>query len=243
LRIGIYHYHGPDTGTAMNSSGGNLSAQNRRNLTDILAAVKAAGFAEIEVAFHPLGANAPDTWSRFDEVLYQENWSLIQNLHPIIAAAGVLYRIDLMNEGAPTLNQNPLRDYAKRLWSDYTSTFGKADTVGFSIIGDPARIQQLPAVYGGNPPNVFDLHFYDNEYQSFRATNDAMNQIGYHQGWVLGEAYYNDAVAAKDLHRASIDTTRRIYYLTQWPITRTRHCADVDIASPAHYSNYSTQGF
>ncbi|WP_158891990.1 hypothetical protein [Amycolatopsis anabasis] len=243
LRIGVFHHRGPDTGTVMDSTGGDLSPANRRNLADLLAAVKAAGFAEVEVAFHPIGDSAPYNWAAFDEGRYQENWNLIHHLRPIIAGAGIPYRIDLMNEGAPAPNQPALRDYAKRLWTDYTHTHGKADTVGFSVIGDPARIGQLPAVYGDNQPYVFDLHFYEAEYAAFVAAHDAMNQLGYHQGWILGEAYYNDAVAAVDLRRASNATGRQVHYLTQWPLTRARTCPDVDVAPPADFGAYTAQGF
>ena len=243
LRIPIFHYRHADNGTVMDSTGGDLSPQNRQNLTDLLAAVKAAGFAEIEVGFFPIAMNAAYNWTAFDENMYQENWNLIYHLRPIIAGAGIPYKIDLMNEGLPTPAQTALRDYDKRLWIDYNHVFGKADTVGFSIIGDPLRIGQLDAVYGGNQPYLFDLHFYDNEYNAFVAAHTKMASMGYTQGWILGEGYYNDTAAASDFRRASADTGRQVYYLTQWPLSRARTCADVDVAPPTAFSAYTAQGF
>jgi hypothetical protein len=248
LRIGIFHGHGLNTGTVMDSTGGDLSPQNRSNFAALLAAVKRAGFAEIEVAFHPVGPNWAPGWGGWNEGLFQENWNLISNLRPIISAAGIPYRIDLHNEAIPAPNQPVLLEYAKRLWASYTSTFGRGDTVGFSVIGDePARIAMMPQVYGDTQPYLFDLHFYggvqDNEYLSFLAAHDQMKQLGYVQGWIIGEAYYNDPIAADRLRAAIHDTGRTVYYLTQWPLTRARTCPDVDVAPPTAFDAYVRAGF
>jgi hypothetical protein len=249
LRIGIFHQHGPDSGTVMDSSGGDLSPANRRQLTELLAAVKAAGFQEIEVAFMPLGDDNPHGWSAMDEPAYQEDWGVIANLHPLIAAAGIPYRIDLLNEGMPMSNEPVLRSYAQRLWADYTAAFGSADTVGFSMtvwIAD--RATQLSAVYGSNPPDAFDLHLYGDswngdEYSQFVDADRKMTSLGYHQPWVIGETYFDDGTAADGIRRAIADTGRQVLYLTQWPLTRQQKCADVDEAPPVTFAAYQSDGF
>lgn len=249
LLIGIFHWHGSDTGTAMDSMGGNLSAQNRQNLTDLLASVKQAGFAEIGITFNPVAYNDPSSWKVWDEGLYQENWNLIHNLRPIIQQAGIPYRIDLMNEGIPSTNQPVLLQYTKRLWSDYTYTHGKNDTFGFSVIGnEAARVNRIKEVYGSNPPSVFNFHFYGtaqmNEYTQFVNAHNKLNSFGYKtQGVVVGETFYNDATAAYNLQRASTATGRAIPYLTQWPLTREQKCAHVDVAPPVSFSNFIARGF
>lgn len=249
LRVLVYHHRGADTGTAMDSTGGDLSARNRQNLTDLLGAVVAAGFAEIQVSFLPIGDNFAANWSAWNEDLYQENWNLIHNLRPIVAGAGLQYRIDLCNEAIPTSGQATLLRYAQRLWTDYTGTFGKDDTVGFSIIGmDTDRIAQIPAVYQGNPPNLFDFHFYGSdtadEYQQFVAAHQIMNQQGFSgQGWTISEVYYDDATAADNLHRAIADTGRTVFYLLQWPLEKGSSCSDVSVAPPADFGAYAAQGF
>jgi len=253
LRIGIFHLNASDglSGTLMNSTGGNLSQQNRQNLTNLLAAVKQAGFSEIEIAYHPQGGNNPATWSSWNESVYQENWNLIYNLRPLLIASGIQYRVDLMNEATPAVNQPVLAQYAKRLWSDYTYTFGRNDTFGFSIgiaaAADINRIDQMKAIYGTTPPYVFDLHFYGSpqytENQEFVAADTKMKKLGYTQGWVIGEGYYNDATAAAGFKAAITSTKRTVYYLLQWPLTRQRTCADVDVASPTSFSAYINQGF
>jgi hypothetical protein len=249
LRIGIFHQHGPDSGTVMDSSSGDLSPVDRQQLTEFLAAVKAAGFQEIEVAFLPIGDDDPHGWSAMDESAYREDWGVISNLHPLIADAGIPYRIDLLNEGMPMSDESVLRSYAQRLWSDYTAAFGRDDTVGFSMtvwIAD--RATQLAAVYGSNPPDVFDVHLYGDdwngdEYKQFVDADQQMTSLGYHQQWIVGETYFDDGAAADGIRRAIADTGRQVRYLTQWPLTRQRKCADVDQAPPVTFAAFQSDGF
>jgi hypothetical protein len=260
LRIGIFHGRGLNTGTVMDSSGGNLSSQNRKNLTDLLATIKAKGFSEVMIAFHPQGPNVPLTWPSWNEDLYQENWNLIYNLRPIIKNSGLLYRIDLMNEGTPTSSQSMLLQYAQRLWADYTyrmriedgasnNPYGKNDTLGFSIIGSSLdRIGRVPAIYNGNVPHLFSLHFYGDssksEYQQFVDAHNAMNSRGLGpQGWIIGEAFYQDTQAAQHFRNAINQTGRTVHYLTQWPLTRDRSCEHANKAPPSEYSAYIQQNF
>lgn len=248
LRIGIFHGRGIASGTVLNSTGGNLALQNRSNLAGLLAAVKQAGFVEVEVAFHPVGPNWAPGWAAWDESLFQENWSVIANLRPIIRGAGLHYRIDLHNEAIPAPSQPVLLEYGRRLWQTYISAFGRDDTVGFSVIGDERdRIARIPEVYGDKPPYLFDMHFYDrgegNEYVNFVTAHDLLKSLGYSQGWIIGEAYYNDPTAAGHLSAALRDTGRTVFYLTQWPLTRARTCTDVDVSAPTEFDAYVRAGF
>ncbi|MFB9686796.1 hypothetical protein [Amycolatopsis plumensis] len=191
LRVPIYHRRGPETGTLMDSTGGNLMAQNRRNLADFLSSVRRVGFEEILVAFMPVGENAAHTWTEWREDVYQENWNLVHNLRSIVMGAGIHYRIDLCNEAIPAPSQPMLLAYAQRLWTDYTHVYGRNDTLGFSVIPDPSRIMRIPEVYRGNGPYVYDFHFYPgaggDEYQRFMAAHVLMNDMGLgRQGWVVG---------------------------------------------------------
>jgi hypothetical protein len=54
LRIPIYFGRGLNTGTVMDSTGGNLSPRFRNNLANFLNSVRQHGFVEIEVSFHPI---------------------------------------------------------------------------------------------------------------------------------------------------------------------------------------------
>jgi hypothetical protein len=255
LRIHIIHRHRADTGTAMDSTGGNLSAQNRQNLSDLLRAIADAGFAEIQVTFMPIGENDAST-KDWNKELYQENRDLIYNLRPIIAGAGIQYRIDLCNEAVPTSDQPVLLDYARRLWNDYTHDVGMNDTCGFSTIGFPGRIAQIPQVYGKNPPYLFDFHFYRrntlvDEGGLFTTAHNMMNQFGYtNQGWTISEAFYNDSTAARTLRQAIDSTGRTVFYLLQWPVQAPRidfptpTCPDATAPTPpVNFAAYTAQGF
>lgn len=252
LRLGLFHQHGPDSGTVMNSTGGDLSAANRRNLADVLAAVKAAGFEEIELGFFPIGAADPHGWTAWDEGQYQENRKLIGNVRGIVAKAGIRYQLDLLNEGMPMSNETMLQQYTHKLWADYTAAYGKGDTVGFSMtVWIAGRAQQIPAVYGGDVPNLFDIHLYgdDNgngdEYQQFVDAHKELASHGYTQGWIIGEAYYDDQTAAAGIARAIKDTGQVVFYLTQWQLTRQDACHDktVDVAPPVDFGHYLAAGF
>jgi hypothetical protein len=251
LRIPIYHARGIDTGTVMDSTGGNLAPQFLTNLTNLLAAIKAAGFVEIEVSFHPQSNNDPTQWTTFSVDYFDENWSLIQNLHSIIAAAGIPYHIDLLNEGIPPLTYTALLQYDQMLWNDYVAEFGSNDTLGFSIIADPAHVGQVSLVYGpsayGNQgsPQLFDVHIYDETGNNFATAFNSLTSQGY-QGvpWIIGEAYYNDAAEAAAQRQEANSTGQQVLYLTQWPVTSDGTCSTaVDVAPPVDFSNYQAQSF
>ena len=89
LRIPLFHRRGPESGTLLDSTGGDLSEQNRQNLTDLLAAIKQTGFEEIQVSFIPSGGNTPFEWPELIPDLYDENVSIVRNLRPINADAGL----------------------------------------------------------------------------------------------------------------------------------------------------------
>ncbi|MEU3272956.1 hypothetical protein ABZ639_19110 [Saccharomonospora sp. NPDC006951] len=248
LRIPLFHRRGPESGTLLDSTGGDLSAQNRKNLTDLLALIKETRYEEIQVSFIPSGGNTPFEWPQWNPDLYEENRSIVHNIRPLIAEAGVHYRIDLYNEAIPTAGQEVLLRYARELWADYTSAYGKNDTIGFSTIANPDRVRRIPEVYGANPPHLFDFHFYFNEqfdeYGKFMETHRIMNEHGYlTQGWTIGEMHYNDPVAADQLSRAIADSGRTVYYALQWPWTREKRCEHVDVTPPIDFDRYLAVGF
>lgn len=251
LRIPIFHARGNNSGSIMDSTGGNLAPRFRANLANLLAAIKAVGFVELEVSFNPEGANDPTKWTTFSTDYYQENWSLIQNLHPIVAGAGIPYHIDLSNEGIPPVGFAALLQYSQELWNDYVAMFGSNDTIGFSIIADGAHESQVSVVYGPSPygnhgsPQLFDVHIYNDAANSFASAFNSLDAQGY-QGvpWIIGEAFYNDATEAAALRQAANTTGQKVLYLTEWPETADQGCdPNVNIAPPSDFSNYQAQGF
>ena len=254
MRIPIYFARGINSGTIMDSTGGNLSSRFRTNLTNLLAAIKAAGFVQIEISFNPQSNNNPINWSTFSSDYYNENWTLIQNLRPILAGSGIPYYIDLLNEGIPPLAAGgyaPLLQYDQMLWNDYVAAYGSSDTLGFSIIADAFHANSVSAVYGmspyGNhgPPPLFDVHIYDETGTSFATAYNSLTSQGYKGvNWIIGEAYYNDAAEAASLRQQITSTGQTVLYLTQWPLTSGPGCSpDVTVAPPADFSNYQAKGF
>ena len=251
LRIPIFHARGINSGTIMDSTGGSLSSRFQANLANLLAAVKSAGFVEVEVSFHPQSANNPIEWTTFSDDYFQENWKLIQSLRTIIAAAGIPYHLDLMNEGIPPPGWTVFLQYSQMLWNDYVAKFGSADTLGFSIISDAGHLSQVSVVYGASPfgnhgsPLLFDVHIYDETGSSFATAFNALKSQGYQGiGWIIGEAYYNDAAEAESIRQEINSTGQKVLYLTQWPLTSAETCSTaVNVAPPANFSNYHAQNF
>jgi hypothetical protein len=129
--------------------------------------------------------------------------------------------------------------------------FGSSDTIGFSIIADATHLSQVSVVYGpsafGNhgAPQVFSIHIYNGTENSFQTAFTSLNAQGY-QGipWIIGEAFYNDALEASALRQAANSTGQKVLYLTQWPETADQSCdPNVNVAPPLDFSNYQAQGF
>jgi hypothetical protein len=249
LRIPIYHGRGIAGGTNMESKGGDLTPQCRENLRHLLATIHRIGFAEIIVGFFPQGSNNPARWTTFQPDIYEENWQLIANLRPIIAAAHVPYRIDLWNEGSPGPRQPIVLEYCQRLWNQYAAAYGTRDTLGFSIVPGADRLQLVSTLYGdspfGNhgPPRVLDLHFYKDAAARFASAHEILGAAGYRQPWILGESYYNDPAEAQVLRQAIRTTRQKVLFLLQWPLTADAACRDVSLAPPVDFSNYIEEGF
>lgn len=245
LRIPLFHGHGLATGTVIDSTGGNLSANHRLNLRNFLADIRTAGFVEIVFGFFPVGAyNDPTQWGAWNEAAFQENWNLIVNLRPILTSAGLQYRIDLMNEGAPTSGQTQLKEYVRKLWINYNIVFGKSDTLGFSIIGDNVdryrTMRSIMVASGYGTPYLYSVHFYESSIDSnaILSLHNAMLANSDSQGWIIGEALYEDQGTFNKLVSTSLGS-RQLYFLLQWPVTRARRCdGHVDIAPPTAFSLY-----
>jgi len=256
--LGIFFGRGLSSGTLIDSTGGNIAQQYRDNLQNLLSDVRAAGFGEVLFRFFPQGANSPIGWSTYSEDLFQENWNLVYNLRPILAASGLLYRIDLGVEesppdaGAANVPSYPAWSaYVRKMWANYVFVFGKADTLGFSVSVQPDienRVRHMSYVYNGDYPYLFGFDMYGgsavSESQLFQNTNTYMNRYGFGaQGWIISEAFYNDATAAFNFSSAIAATGRTVFYLSQWPLQRSSGCTDVSVSPPTSFSNYSAYGF
>jgi len=228
-----------------NTPGAALNPGYKKNIKGLLSAIKRNGFEEIEIGLGSVG-DPPFKWSEWHEDWYVRRWSIIVELRPLLIASGLHYYVDLLNEGIPADNQPMLLRYTQRLWTDYTKSFGKKDTVGFSIITtiQQDRFTQIPLVYGNNPPEVFDLHIYDNPYQSFVNAHGRLKALGYTNiPWIIGEAYYNDQSEANDIARAIQETGQRVLFLLEWPLRRVNAACDAVDVVPLDFGEYMKRGF
>lgn len=267
LRVPIFHATDLSTGTVLRSTGGNLQPQDRENLTSFLTDIRTAGFQEILVGFFPISQSSPKNWYRefgtsnpavktwfYNSSAMQENWNLIRNLRPIIVNVGIDYKIDLRNEGAAASNQPIDRQYASDLWSLYNSSFGKNDTVGFSVATgsiaestnpDPnvrgnlavdryTVMSQVYAETGYGAPLVWDFHAYDFLNSKISKVDAAMTAVGDNTDIIIGETFYQDTTTRSAIQ--NLNTSRDILAVYAWPVTTARGCdGHVDIAFPEEY--------
>lgn len=177
LRHLVYHCRG--CGGAGNSeedstyvAGWYLPAQFRTNFANFVADVKAAGFANFYLSMAPQGYNnVPGYCSSMTPATitsYQnENFGVISELRTLLVSSGMPYTIDLSNEMMPVtgISAPCVFSYASSLWSSYVTTFGNADTSGFSTITLDVwdvnnRLANAATVYGSTTPQYIDLHIY-----------------------------------------------------------------------------------
>lgn len=267
LRIPIFHSINATSGTVLKSTGGDLTDQAKVNLTDFLADIKLAGYEEILVGFFPTSLSAPKNWFRefgsantsdktlyFNDVAFQQNWSVIQNVRPIIRNSGLAYKIDLSNEAAAASNQWVHQQYTKNLWILYNAAYGKSDTVGFSVatgslaetrnpdksvVGNLAanRYNTMKRIYdesGYGAPNIWDFHFYVDLELKFNKVEATMRAMGDSTDIIIGEAHYQDQATLDQIR--NIETNRNILAVYAWPVTPERGCdGHVDVSFPEEY--------
>lgn len=99
------------------------------------------------------------------------------------------------------------------MWGNFNYVFGRDKTVGFSLPPASNRASNLRNVYGDTPPYKFDVHIYDDAYNTFRGIDKEMDGIGYKvQGWIIGESYYNDDRSANEISQAAPASSRTVFF-------------------------------
>lgn len=279
LRLGIhYSVNTANSGNATVpvDSAGRLGAGDLQNLEDLLEMVKDEDFEEIILTFFGHGKSDPnDSAVQLScaggpagcvtvATLVDRAKNLIAQVRPVVRASGLAYRLDLRNEGMPVVSNAEATAYAHDLWSWYSATYGKLDTVGFSIVGDNAvnianRVSNMGNVYGTDLPLVHQWHFYNrcvpDEGGLLTAAHDAMSQAGIPGPFIIGETYFQDALGAESLRTAIQATGREVLYLLQWPQLRPTYvgnvrkascelfCPQVSVGSTVPFDEYTSRGF
>jgi hypothetical protein len=150
-------------------------------------------------------------------------------------------------------------DYAREIWKRYVQAFGPGRSVGFSFQSDTndtridARVEHKDYVYtvGGQLvlPAALALDIYgtperDEEWIFLRYRRHLVDEGLGDMYWLITEAFYDDAIAARGFANAMTASGQNILYFTQWPLQRNSTCdPDVTVAPPADFSNYSRYGF
>ncbi len=182
--LGIFFTHGFSSGTLVDSSNPAQVSQAVTNIGNLLADVKAAGYSEVLFRFFPT-SNINPSQSNFDPNLVDEYWNLIAQVRPVVAAAGISYRLDLGVELAPRDSNSPFifpvserykypenpewSRAVRTLWQRYVLAYGINDTVGFSFFTDTNpdnqrwRVRHMRYVYEGIYPLLFAVDIYPTE--------------------------------------------------------------------------------
>jgi hypothetical protein len=211
----------------INSNGGALTPLHQDNLIKLLNYIKELKFEEVQLRVAPQGGNDPGSWPQgWNEPVYQENWNFIANTRKLVedtlSSTQIRRTYDLGIElGGLTGGQ--IAEYTRRLWSDYSSSFGTADTCGFSIAVAPGR---LPALIDnlrltGKLPNFYALDIYGDEYKYLSMVHDELVAAGEaNKGIDIQETYYNDSDSYYQIVSAKNKFGLKVRTVMQWPVQR-----------------------
>ncbi len=141
-----------------------LRPQQKQNLIDILNYATQVGFRKVFLRFN----GSLPSGTVWNEVLYQKEWNFIVNTrnaaHNVLKNTATRLMVDLGGEQlglyCPEGPCPMVKQYVQRLWSDYTTTFGIADTVGFSAIACPHIVTEGVKWYGAVKPNEYAFSNY-----------------------------------------------------------------------------------
>ncbi|HEX2568953.1 MAG TPA: hypothetical protein VH877_05285 [Polyangia bacterium] len=255
-------------GHLVNSQTGQLSALHQQNLNAILNYVKGQGFKRVVVRFAPSGGSDPLGWTyvsgaqTWNEAIYQNNWNFIANTRTLIKnnlqGSGIDLLVDLGVEQAGVdfiaLGQRArcadgtcqgkcpdgdcYKEYLRHLYGDYLTTYGAADTMGFSFVAEGWRISKMiswysqwQGQYGWSIPAYWAASFYDNTGTGgtsvYTKLRDVYSALGSRNGQavILLETDQNDSNVANSLSQALNDPAMPYLNLEgvfQWPHLRTR---------------------
>lgn len=206
-----------------------LRPQQGQNLIDILQQVKTNGFRYVVVRF---AYNGLSSWTDWNETEYQKAWNLIAKVHRTVdqelagSPTQALFDLDVELTGAPGTEA---KAYFQRLWSDYTYTFGTADTVGFSTIADNYHLSNGLSWYGSTKPSVYAFDIYGDVGQGLLSAWSALGQAEQKKPIIIMETYDNDATTDQQLaFTLSAHPSIDVVAMLQWPNVRQPNCTGCD---------------
>jgi hypothetical protein len=230
-------------GHAVNSRLGRLLPTHEANLRSVLRLIREDGYLEVVFRFATQDGSAPWEWTQWDENAYLKNLSFIATTRAIVeeelgsSPVGVTYDLDAELGGRP---EGQSRAYLMRLWRDYTSRFGTARSIAFSVVGSPGRFGQLirDLDQAGARPAEYAVDVYGDEAsrlasvgQELRAANEDGKPL------IVLEVYYNDAITAGEIEQAR-RAVPQIRTLFQWQLERGVAINHFSVHYPERFENY-----
>lgn len=236
----------------VNSRGGRLSSQHESNLRAVLRWIKYVGFEEVTLRFAQQGGADPSSnnapWNAgWSEAQYQENLAFISStratVESVLSPTAVKRQYDLGLElGGIVANQAGI--YTKRLWTDYVSRFGGADSYGFSYAAARGRVAQQIAIYNqvGVRPSAYAIDVYAPPqsdpidqvlayvYQEMQQAGDGAKPI------IIQETYANDSEVAQKILDVLAVLPIKIKHIVQWPVASSD--LNVHLTPSAEYNAY-----
>ncbi len=152
-------------GNIADASQSAFRSQQKQNLISVLNYAMQVGFRKVFLRF---SASMP-TGTAWNEVLYQKEWNLIvdtrNTAHELLKNSATRLMVDLGIEQlglfcAPGVPCALGKQHAQRLWSDYTTVFGTANTVGFSAIACPHIVAEGIKWFGAVKPDEYAFSNY-----------------------------------------------------------------------------------
>jgi len=228
-------------GEVVDNSTGALLPQHESNLRAIVGEVIDQGFEKMYIRF-AYNSN-PKDWTVWEETLYQEAWNFIVDVRAVAREvviqknlghklnfphsflmfdlggedAGLFYKAD----GSPN---GQMRPFIKRLWTNYTASFGVDDTFGFSFAwSDTAPtswLTQQIALYEevGVVPRYWAFDPYDGVKDSLTRAFDHLGKYR-NQPLVVLETFFHDAAVLADISEALDDYEFLLLdAVVQWPV-------------------------
>lgn len=201
-----------------------LPSQEQTNLRNMLAKIRSLGFRHVVIRFMNY---SPGINGAFDETNYQAAWNMIVKTRAITyqaldgAITKPLFDLDGEGPGSPAADR---QHYDRRLWSDYTYTFGSSDTVGFSIIGDNYHLANGIPIFGSIKPAIYAFDIYGDVGQGLV---NAWNALGSEKSKpiMIMETYSNDAQTANEIQQVLLSHPGiNLVGIMQWQTTRATPC-------------------
>lgn len=280
-RISVVLWHGDGTTitnkpnhqicTIMMTDGPKLFAQHEQNLRDFIADATAAGFEQITIRFAPSSLSEPRSWSQLDsgKMAYAAGFiAYVRALAygqiasvPVTARPKLLFDLGLElggNWSSPDVAYpSVLRDYVRQIWIWYVTSYGTADTIGFSITparwqGDINRDQTYTQLKLYSETNIglpaqmgFDV--YDSNGSAGAALDnivDALKRAGFggYRNIYIQETLWNDGSIRDKIRDVYRKTGYQFLYVQQWPLNRSSSTGPADDGSDlARYDAYQPE--